>query len=394
MSILPHDVIDLIADTCSDDISTLKSISLVSSAWLISTRTHLFNTVSLQVHRIDELLEIAHQPKSTLTRFVKRMEIDGVAFRYEPSCGDLGSIRQLGAILPCVSALRLSNLDLEDIAVQFADAIHMAFPGVVELELEGMTFTFVTHAITLLCRFRSLERVTMQNLAWMDPAQSEADASTVPASKFPSTLVEMKLDACYKRDIMACLLSQNPLPTIQKLDLGLVSPEDCQSYGEYLKRLGPDLSSLAMEFRSLDPGGDAEDFFNACDLSYNTRLRSISFRRVIFDWEYRLTSPMSWIAKTLSQISSSQFETPIFGIHLSDLNVDIDRESLHDWQSLDTGIVEMHRRLPAFQSAVFEMHLLSDVSETIPLHASKIFLDSLLPLSGSQNILEPRNLTV
>ncbi|KAL0066385.1 hypothetical protein AAF712_006644 [Marasmius tenuissimus] len=207
-------------------------------------------------------------------------------------------------------------------------------------------------------------------------------------------LVEMKLDACYKRDIMACLLSQNPLPTIQTLDLGLVSPEDCQSYGEYLRRLGPGLSSLAMEFSSLDPGGDAEDFFNACDLSYNTRLRSICFRRVIFDWEYRLTSPMLWIAKTLSQISSSQFETPIFGIHLSDLNADMDRESLHDWQSLDAEIVEMYRRLPAFQSAVFEMHLLSDDSETIPLHASKVFLDTLLPLSGSQNILQPRNPTV
>ncbi|KAL0570131.1 hypothetical protein V5O48_011836 [Marasmius crinis-equi] len=388
MSILPREIMNAIVDACSDDPSTLISISLVGSAWLPSTRIRLFETLRLNLFSIDNFLDVACNPHSTFNNSVKGIEIDGSAtttMNCEPFLTDLSSIRQLATALPSLVSLRLHNFHLEhasEPAVRpFIDAIKSSFSEIRELELDGIVFISVSQPMTMLCSFRMLEKITMRDLVWQDPTQIREDGEH--SYELPSSLVYLSLHSCCKRDIITCLLSQNPPPVIHHLDVGLISPEDCPSFGEYIGGLGAHLFSLSLEFRSFDAGGDAEDFHKACNLSTNTGLRSILFESMTC-LEYRLTSPVLWIAKILSQISSSWFEEVTFCMHVFDVDEMNGRSLDDDWHALDAVLNEMHRLLPAFESATFLAQVWGETSSAASLAA---FLETVLPLSCSEKIV-------
>ncbi|KAF9260581.1 hypothetical protein L218DRAFT_576003 [Marasmius fiardii PR-910] len=241
----------------------------------------------------------------------------------------------------------------------------------------------------LICGFHFLAKFAGSDLVWEDP--SHGNESRVYSFHIPSTLVDLSLDLCCKRDIVTCLLSQTPLPIIPRLNFGIISPEDCGVYGQYLTRLGPGLSSLSLGFYSLDAGGDAEDFYKACDLSYATRLSSIHFSRLVWFWDYRLTNPIPWIAKLLSKISSFQFEEISFDLHISNLN-QIHSDRLPDdcdWGTLDIALSGLPERIPSFQLVTFFIFILSGSPSLL---SAKDILKAVLPLSSQRGILRFRTL--
>ncbi|KAG7097679.1 hypothetical protein E1B28_005005 [Marasmius oreades] len=394
MSTLPPEIMDAIVYLLSNEMHTLKNLSLVCSAWLPSTRFYLFGTIRVKLLSIHSLSALAFHSQSTFTGYVKAIEIDGMwkLLEQESAWVDIlsidKSITRLATALPSLKTFRLHNIDFEDVSKHVSEmlvsSITSAFSNVREIELEGIIFVSVSQVMHLISGFRFLKKFTGSNLVWEDP--SHEDESRVHSYCVPSTLVELSLDACYKRDIMACLSSHIPFPVIPRLNFGIISPEDCEAYGQYIRRLGPGLFSLSLGFHSLDAGGDAEDFYKACDLCHATELFSIHFSRLVWYWDYRLTSPTPWIAKILSKISSPRFEEISFDIHISNLS-QIHSERLpddYDWSSLDVALDGLPERLPSFRLVTFFIYV---VSGSPSLLSAKDTLKSVLPLSSHRRIL-------
>ncbi|KAJ3783900.1 hypothetical protein GGU10DRAFT_272535 [Lentinula aff. detonsa] len=204
----------------------------------------------------------------------------------------------------------------------------------------------------MLSSFRSLQTASLNDIGWGYPLNDSPD--TVFQYNIPLSLQKLSLWRCYKRDVMECFLSQDPLPIISELDLGVVSPSDTEAIGKYLGRLGNNLTSLSLGFSSLDAGGDAEDFYLNCDLSLNTQLESIHFDRFLYFSEYRLTSPWLWISKIISSMCSTILTTICFSIYLPHDQL-FESHFEFCWSEMDQFFDQGLVMLPRFQHIQFRI---------------------------------------
>ncbi|KAI3608516.1 hypothetical protein WG66_000947 [Moniliophthora roreri] len=351
--ILPPEIIVLVAEELSNDFSSLKNVSLVCSTWLPPTRPHLFHSVRVTPPTFPRFLALSSHPLSSFSASVKCIQLDLLNSLESDPANVLGqSISRLAEILDSTVSFRLCNVNFVQVET-IADVlgnITAAFRNILQLELDGVSLDSVTQTMWFICAFPRVEKVAVRDLVWNDPS---GDNDAHHTFRIPSTLMELRLERCYKRDIMDCLLLQHPLPIIPRLDVGIVAPEDSWAIGQYIEKVGGHLRDLSLGFHSLDAGGDAEDFYHACDLGLSTGLHSIYFKRFISLWEYRLTSAVPWIIRILSRISAPAFETIYFGVHVSHIDQldPFDLPEDFDWEALDHSLSEI--RLPNFQSVTF-----------------------------------------
>ncbi|KAK7047905.1 hypothetical protein VNI00_006233 [Paramarasmius palmivorus] len=389
--ILPPEIIILVAERLADDFPSLKSASLVCSTWLKPTRQHLFHSMWVTRLALPQLLALSSHPLSSFPHSVKSLHLDALNSLGHDSALSLGqNLMQLAQLMDSIVSFQLCNANLLDVENLTDDILEniASFRSISELGLDGVSFTSVTQAMRLICAFPRVEKISVRDLVWDDPSGEGKQSGT--GFHIPSSLVELQLERCYKRDVMDCLLLQHPFPIVPRLDVGIVSPEDSWAIGQYVERLGSHLVELALGFHSLDAGGDAEDFYHACDLSLCTGLRSIYFKRFVSFWEYRLTSAVPWIIKILSRISTPVFEEISFGIHISHIDQldPLDLPEDFDWEALDRSLSEIS--LPNFRTATFIIFIYSsrngDVYISDSTHVVNL-IERYLPRSHERRVL-------
>ncbi|KAF5356554.1 hypothetical protein D9758_008235 [Tetrapyrgos nigripes] len=377
MSCFPAEIIDHIVDFLDDDAFTLCNISIVSSQWLPSGRARLFRAAKVNQETFGRFLDLLAHPLSTFSMSVKHINIDGQNQPYPESLRQ--DVSKIGERCPNIVSVYLSNLTFTDIEPGHHSSLLNAFPNVTILCLDGITFISVSQMMSIFCGIPLLREGSLINLIWDDPSTNEEEG--LYSYKIPSSLRELRLEDCYKRDVLKCFLRHDPFPPITTLDVGVLSPTDTQVLGEYLMRLGSSLNHFSLGFSSFDAGGDAEDFYHNCDLSHNVSLQSITFHRLIDYWKYRLTSPVPWNLKTLSQIQSDVFQEISFSIYLDYLIELLAFPIDFDWGEMDRFFTEGN--LPHLRVVRFTLF----IGHQVDLHEATRTLGVYLPLTMEKRIL-------
>ncbi|KAJ7698610.1 hypothetical protein B0H17DRAFT_927137 [Mycena rosella] len=206
----------------------------------------------------------------------------------------------------------------------------VGFQALTHLELWAAQFDSVSQLVQLVCSKPLLQILGFDDIAWADPS---FEIPNNPSQFVPGALRSLRLSNCYKRDILDWLVSHDSLPPIHHIQLGSVYPEDTQSIGHFLQRLGPELFTLQLEFSSLDAGGDAEEFCAHVDLAHNPALQAIRLDKFIHYSQYQFSSAVAWIPELISQTRS--LKEVSFGVAIRDVEELHPQEDPIDWDALD-----------------------------------------------------------
>ncbi|KAH8814738.1 hypothetical protein DL96DRAFT_1561035 [Flagelloscypha sp. PMI_526] len=237
---------------------------------------------------------------------------------------------------------------------------------VTQLELDSLSFKDFPQLASLLGGFPKLKKFAASNLGWPDFALPSVDVC------LPPILDAIFLGKCYKRDILDWMLTSKIVPTCRSLTLNPVGPMDTPSIGQYLEALGDELKELDVGFTSLDSGGDAEDFYANIDLSYNPCIEKIRIQELISGVQYRLSSPLPWILKSLSRLHPNTLKDVSFTIFLDSIE-DLDPEDEPiEWDVMDE-LLCTRPLFSALQNVTFV------VLGSLPLFLVKMVLQFRLP---------------
>ncbi|KAE9390309.1 hypothetical protein BT96DRAFT_889382 [Gymnopus androsaceus JB14] len=314
MTEFPVEILDYILVFLAENSQDLANLALVSSLFLQCSRPRYFQSIIITPGNVQQLASLLKSPHQTISGYIRSVILEGRSDE-QSSKALLGQLRSIAASIgDTVVSLSFLYLDFQTLQPDIYQPPLSGFPIIQSLELGSIAFKSVSQMMNMLCIFRVLQTASLNNLSWDDP--SNDTVCTVFSYDVSPTLDMLYLESCYKRDIIRCLLSQDPLPTIRELDVGIVSPSDTEAIGEYISRIGPHLSFLSLGFSSLDAGGDAEDFYCNSDLSLNTGLKSIHFDRLVYFAEYRLTNPWLWISKIISTLCSAMLTHVCFSVYI------------------------------------------------------------------------------
>ncbi|KAF7334297.1 hypothetical protein MSAN_02391300 [Mycena sanguinolenta] len=253
--------------------------------------------VSLQKRNVQRFVHLFTHPLSTIRPHIRCLEILGSSSVRGSDSFDSDWLDPfIGALasLPSVNEMLLQNIVWGRMNPSTRSALLVGFQALAHLEVRAAQFDSVTHLVQLVSSKPLLQILSVDDLGW-------EDASFDPAQRVSGALHSLRLSNCYKRDILDWLASHDPLPRISHIQLGSVYPEDTHSIGRFLRRLGPHLSILQLEFSSLDAGGDAEDFCARVDLAHNSNLRTLILDKFINYSEYQFSSAVGWIPELLSR---------------------------------------------------------------------------------------------
>ncbi|KAF9064292.1 hypothetical protein BDP27DRAFT_1426048 [Rhodocollybia butyracea] len=312
---LPVEILDYIFNFLADEPKTLADLALVSRSFVQSSRALYPESINITPENLETLLLLLKSPHRTISRNIRKIDIQGPWDDHSSNILLTTNWQlPLDSFGNTVLSLSLFAIDFDSLSSMAYQTFLAGFPRVQFLKLHSMKFISVSQVMNTLGQFPALRAASLCNIAWNNPDNDTPE--TIFPYRIPSGLYKLTLKECYKRDIMRCFLSQESLPLIKELDLGAVSPSDTEAIGEYLGRLGPVLSSLSFGFDSLDPGGDAEDFYHNCNLALNTSLKSLHYDPFVDFFVSSLTNPWPWISRTISTLHSNALTQICFSIHL------------------------------------------------------------------------------
>ncbi|KAF7291951.1 hypothetical protein MIND_01220700 [Mycena indigotica] len=333
---LPPELFDAIIEQARDDIATLNSCSLVCRSWLAISRHLTFGQIvfGLRPETVQGFLELIASPYATILPYIHAVELLGNDSSRGYQLEWLDRIITVLANIPFLTALVLENISWNELVSATRDTLIDAFQQITRLDLRASDFGSVAHLFRLVASKPRLRSLGCDNLGWTDPDPTE----TVIA---PRMLNHLRLSGCYERDILDWLLAQTSIPPISDLELGAVRPEDTASIGNFLRRLGPRLRTLQLEFWSLDPGGDAEDFCAHVDLSYNSSLHTIVLDKFIHYSTYRFSSAVGWIPQLVSRAGG--LKHIMLSISIRRIDELTPEDDPIDWPALDAVFCTLHR---------------------------------------------------
>jgi len=264
---IPQELVDTIVDYLHADLHVLATCGIVCRAWLPSSRYHLFQCVFLNPQNTSKFSELLSSPCSTIATSVQFLEISNeVIGRQNQSLYQWLEHSMIHlADLTAVKSLRIRNMVWSEVKPETKSILLCSFRILRELELWGVDFKTLTQLLDIACAFPSLERISVDDLGWVDPS---FEPPRSPERRLPSTLHTLHLGYCYKRDILHWILVHHPVPIIHHIHLGTVYQKDTNAIGQYLRFLGSALHTLRLGFSDLDAGGDAGTFLIHCNVGY------------------------------------------------------------------------------------------------------------------------------
>ncbi|KAJ7312486.1 hypothetical protein DFH08DRAFT_897092 [Mycena albidolilacea] len=336
----PPELQDLVIDHMHGQKRTLGTCGLVNKSCLLSSRHHLFGSVTVRIHNWKDFVQLLESPLATFAQSVNAVTISLVE--------DMGFFNELVSLLRGLPALGCLRLEY---GYWPADTIMPILPGLLELDLHKVLFDSPLHMAALFSHFPRLQKASLCPIF--------RERSAVPISHFPEaprTLECLRLhlsDSPPPFDQVALwLCAQETPPSIRVLELGFLDARSLPSVGNLLRALGPDLNDLDLR---LMYHVNFDDIKAHIDLSRNTNLRNLtihlSLRR--FQRPSSFHAPWALLGLPHSPISTL---TLVLSIETLDLIDNL------DWAFLNTALGYPH--FDALGRLCFIVHCFSSVIDT------------------------------
>lgn len=234
---------DAIIDFLHDDTPSLCSCSLTCKAFVPSARYHLFSNIVFTSNTIEPFTTLLGSPSpSNLVQVVQCITLRRLGV------SDIPAVSRLTAKLRAVTSLLIDDNSgfvylsprLRNEAFEVVLPMLMKFSEVEELSLRNMWLERFDQALDLAYIFPKLRWLSLENLSVLHDG----------ITKFRDG-PHFNLRTVPWGDVAEWLLSRNPMPTIQRLELFM---QHFQSTGFYcvLEHLGRYVSDLRIALTSTD----------------------------------------------------------------------------------------------------------------------------------------------
>lgn len=217
---LANEVVDIIIDFLHDDKPSLRTCSLTCKTFLPSTRYHLFSDITFTSENIESFVTLLESPSPSSIAPVVRHIILGRLFSYQfnRAMDLIQNATRLTFRLRAVKSLRITSLGLTcahpSIFKAFLSMI-ANLSGVEELTLRSIQFERFEHVLDVAYAFPRLRWLSLESVYWALPKSAETITRFKDGPPFRlRTLSSILLD-----DFAEWMLSRNPVPTVQQLDL-------------------------------------------------------------------------------------------------------------------------------------------------------------------------------
>jgi len=403
---IPPEIIDVILSFLHEDTTTLLHCALVSRVWLRASRPFCkpFCAVDSRPSSTPRLLTLLNHSNCSFKDLVTRLTVYELLDRSDV---DLSGHPKWLADVMITLASHLAYIEHLVVGYTFIERdfpiplTFSQFRSVTKLELYSIELVSVSQLFDIVCTMPNLHSLGLDDAGWESELVEDKQTKL-----FPIGLNSMRIGECYKRDILSNLLPDNQYRgcVVETLDLGLVRPTDTPIIGQYLQFLGPSLAHLHVGFSSLDSGGDAgefessqlglsanflmflEDFYNACDLTANPQLKTLSFNRLVYHSDYQLTSAVPWIFAMLLRILPRPTLQVIFVLDVTSMDDLTRAEYPIDWKALDALITRGESESAKLGSLLFRIR---DVESVDAARQISNFISAKLPrFEASRGILE------
>ncbi|TFK39604.1 hypothetical protein BDQ12DRAFT_62134 [Crucibulum laeve] len=346
-STFPQELSDHVVGYFSKDSLTLKSCSLVSRGWLISSRAHLFHDIRIDDHNFDEFTSLIIHSLSTIHPFVKRLEL-------APEKLDCRWLRRLVPFLTELTSvinLRIQNVDWSALHSYSRSSFLFNFaPTLTELRINHMSFDSFKEVVDIVSAFPLLVSLSLDHVQWKDP---NFDPPTRDSGKYlPPSVRSLHLGTCIIRHVVHWLLSHEQHPTINHLDLGPLHQSDIPTTSLFMALSGPALQSIKVRFDAVGGGIHANDDMvdipmftppegvchtavKCAQLGYLTELRYFEIKSYVHYSDHQRSTAIFLAPSICSSFISPLLEEVVFNVALSRVG-ELDMHAI-DWQALDSA---------------------------------------------------------
>jgi hypothetical protein len=251
---LPVEIIDMIIDLLWDDKDALATMSLVCKTFLLSSRKHLFKTVTLRrgpgelpLARLKQLISIS----VSLAPVVRRLDIIASSkARPDELSKWITAAIPLFAALHGVTCLCIQLMSWIEIEPELRDGVFGSFPHLLELSLHFSKFFDVNDLVRSILRRPSLEGLTFHDVSRQ---RDSIVADPLPPGSGTQNLSRLQsLDISGIHSPMIPIInwfrSLDTMPSLHTLRIADIASHECEPVGHFVRALGPSLRHLKLTF--------------------------------------------------------------------------------------------------------------------------------------------------
>jgi hypothetical protein len=225
---IPLDVVHEIIDQLHDDISALKSCSLVCRPWLPPCRRYLLADIPCSGHRLPEFFDLLKKPSSSFSRYTRRLFIHGnyiLAPTVPSECPQLQ-----------ITSLFLYNIEAKHIPAN----LPLIFSAVTILELDRVFGLTLADLARIFCSFPCLQTFSFND------GLRRGEKYEIPESNLdlPTNLQSMSVCCKELKTFLGWFLSRKNIPRLTTLRLHFVERSDIGAFPRLLQALGDSLEHL------------------------------------------------------------------------------------------------------------------------------------------------------
>ncbi|KAJ7250528.1 hypothetical protein B0H12DRAFT_1120744 [Mycena haematopus] len=331
----PPELHDLVVDHMHDQKHALGTCGLVNKAWLISSRYHLFASVTLRDDNWKDFVQLLESPLASFAQSIAGMTIS--------SSGSFNElISRLRRFSITLKRLRLENVYWTGVTDITIDALVAMFPDIRELDLYQVVFDTPRHMAALVSRFLQLRTASLSPLFLRDGAFQAS------GYEMPRNLEHLRLRL--HLGVALWFYAGASFQSIRVLELGILDARSLPSIGNLLHSLGPQLRDLNLKLMyHVTP----DDIRAHVDLSRNSNLHSltihVSVRR--FQRTSSMHAPWALLAAPHFPINTL---TIVLSVDIVDLIDNL------DWQFLNTAL-----KIYTHFSALRQLNFIAHCSSTM-----------------------------
>ncbi|KAF8158470.1 hypothetical protein B0H34DRAFT_709019 [Crassisporium funariophilum] len=347
---LPQELSNQIIHYLQCDNMSLKNCSLVCSAWLYETRPHMFQTVTFTSQSLSPLLSLIHDPRSTITPVIRRIEIIGVEWQHAHNASRFRIIAAFQSTLT-------------------------------HLHLVGTVFHVFPDVVDFICSFSCLVILALDAVKWRTSRSGDITTS-VQESIFPVSIKHLRLHDMPLRAFMFWLTEH--VVALTHLDVGPIEEHDAIQTAKYLCQRGPGLKHLTFSFAHIENGRigayhdpaepgpmhkrsegshhilSLSDYYQAVfgietcpTVKFLTGLSSVRVNNFVYNGDRTRSGAMFWGPKALASITAAELKKVVLEVTLRSVG-ELDRLNIR-WEFLDE-IFASELYFPQLNSLLFEIH--------------------------------------
>ncbi|KAL0945800.1 hypothetical protein HGRIS_012087 [Hohenbuehelia grisea] len=310
----PPEIFDIILDHLHHYPQALRTCSLVSRAWVVSCRLHLFNhtSISLDPIALPCFTSLVASPFCTIASSLRSVSFGG----FVPQVFDLvAHFAPRGLSLPSVSHLDLHSLSFEVAAHGLTPgdypSLSPIFPNVCTLELRRTYIGCIAAFLEFVEFFPFLKKLTLDD-AYLSPLAVKLEREVFPLGRSPfKRKLHVVIRDCNLRLGQWALSPTCPFISSSALSLN-ISDEVAQDYAELLSSFQRDCLSQ-LDFRFTRAVSRLHDFVTRMDFTSLPTLTSLTLGFPINE-TFPLDQMAEWTRILLSKLQDSNLQR--LAIHL------------------------------------------------------------------------------